>query len=56
MIDLQLQELDNRCSEKTKDLLICMAYFSPSDGFSSFDTTQLLNLAKFYPNEFQMKI
>ncbi|XP_057550558.1 uncharacterized protein LOC130828611 [Amaranthus tricolor] len=52
VIDLQLQELNNRFSEKTKDLLICMACFSPSDGFSSFDTKQLLNLAKFYPNEF----
>ncbi|XP_057529747.1 uncharacterized protein LOC130808284 [Amaranthus tricolor] len=52
VIDLQLQELDNRFSEKTKDMLICMACFSPSDGFSSFNTKQLLNLAKFCPNEF----
>ncbi|XP_057515164.1 uncharacterized protein LOC130796782 [Amaranthus tricolor] len=52
VIDLHLHELENRFSVKTKDLLMCMACFSPSDGFSSFDTKKLLNLAKFYPNEF----
>ncbi|CAO2820379.1 unnamed protein product [Amaranthus hypochondriacus] len=52
VIDLQLQELDDRFSEKTKDLLIYMSCFHPCDRFSSFDTNKLLELAKFYPNEF----
>ena len=52
VIDLQLQELENRFSEKNKDLLICMFWFHPCDRLSSFDTKKLLKLAKCYPNEF----
>ncbi|CAO2823885.1 unnamed protein product [Amaranthus hypochondriacus] len=39
-------------NEKTKDLLIYMSCFHPCDRFSSFETRKLLELAKFYPNEF----
>ena len=52
VIDLQLQELDNRFEEKTKELLICMSCFDPTNHFSSFDIPKLLQLAHFYEEEF----
>ncbi|XP_021732137.1 zinc finger MYM-type protein 1-like [Chenopodium quinoa] len=52
VIDLQLQELDNRFPEITKELLVCMSCLSPVDRFSKFDKEKLIKLAKFYPNEF----
>ncbi|XP_021768547.1 uncharacterized protein LOC110732825 [Chenopodium quinoa] len=52
VIDLQLQELENRFPEITKELLVCMSCLSPVDRFSKFDKEKLINLAKFYPNEF----
>ncbi|KAK9665781.1 hypothetical protein RND81_14G135800 [Saponaria officinalis] len=35
-----------------KQMLTCMACFSPDDVFASFDKDKLMTLAKFYPNEF----
>ncbi|XP_057250623.1 uncharacterized protein LOC104908187 [Beta vulgaris subsp. vulgaris] len=52
VIDLQLQELENRFPEISKELLVCMSCFNPTNRFSSFDKTKLIQLAKFYPNEF----
>ncbi|XP_021771454.1 zinc finger MYM-type protein 1-like [Chenopodium quinoa] len=52
VIDLQLQELENRFPEITKELLVCMSCLSPVDRFSKFDKEKLIKLAKFYPNEF----
>ncbi|XP_021839078.2 uncharacterized protein [Spinacia oleracea] len=52
VIDLQLQELENRFSEVTKDLLVCMSCFNLSNQFASFDKEKLIQLAKFYPNDF----
>ncbi|XP_010675119.3 uncharacterized protein LOC104891159 [Beta vulgaris subsp. vulgaris] len=52
VIDLQLQELENRFPEISKELLICMSCFNPTNRFSSFDKRKLIQLAKFYPNEF----
>ncbi|XP_021773509.1 uncharacterized protein LOC110737457 [Chenopodium quinoa] len=52
VIDLQLQELENRFPEITKELLVCMSCLSLVDRFSKFDKEKLIKLAKFYPNEF----
>nr|XP_023908720.1 zinc finger MYM-type protein 1-like [Quercus suber] len=52
VIDLQLQELNNRFSEVTTELLLCMACLNPSDSFLAFDIQKLTRLAKFYPSDF----
>ena len=52
VIDLQLQELENRFPEVSKELLICMSCFSPTNRFAAFDKSKLTRLAAFYPNEF----
>ncbi|GKC55929.1 zinc finger MYM-type protein 1-like protein [Tanacetum coccineum] len=52
IIDLQLQELNNRFNEVNSKLLMCMGSLSPLNCFSSFNSKQLITLAEFYPNEF----
>ncbi|XP_075665509.1 uncharacterized protein LOC142635194 [Castanea sativa] len=52
VIDMQLQELNNRFSEVNTDLLICMACLNPSNSFVAFDKEKLVHLAKFYPYDF----
>ena len=37
VIDLQLQELNNRFSKANTDLLLCMACLNPSNSFVTFD-------------------
>ena len=52
VIDMQLQELNNRFSEANTDLLLCMACLNPSNLFVAFDKEKLIRLAKFYPSDF----
>ncbi|XP_075649763.1 uncharacterized protein LOC142620249 [Castanea sativa] len=52
VIDLQLQELNNRFSEANADLLLCMACLNPSNSFVAFNRKKLIRLAKFYPSDF----
>ncbi|KAK8940884.1 hypothetical protein KSP39_PZI009869 [Platanthera zijinensis] len=52
VIDTQLQELNNRFTEITTELLLCMTCLSPMDSFSLFDKQKLIRLAEFYPFEF----
>ncbi|XP_030924980.1 uncharacterized protein LOC115952023 [Quercus lobata] len=52
VIDMQLQELNNRFSEANTDLLLCMACLNPRDSFVAFDKENLIRLAKFYPSDF----
>ncbi|KAJ8766109.1 hypothetical protein K2173_020625 [Erythroxylum novogranatense] len=52
VIDMQLQELNNRFDEVNTSLLLCMACLDPKDSFSAFDMDKLIELAKFYPSEF----
>ncbi|XP_050289230.1 uncharacterized protein LOC126727556 [Quercus robur] len=52
VIDMQLQELNNRFSEANTDLLLCMACLNPSNSFVAFDKEKLIRLAKFYPSDF----
>lgn len=51
VIDMQLQELNNRFNEVNTELL-CMSCLDPSNSFSAYDKRKLLRFAKFYPSEF----
>ncbi|XP_019186579.1 PREDICTED: uncharacterized protein LOC109181283 [Ipomoea nil] len=52
VLDLQLQELNNRFNEKNTELLLCVACFDPRNSFAMFDKDKLIRLAQFYPNNF----
>ncbi|XP_021758486.1 zinc finger MYM-type protein 1-like [Chenopodium quinoa] len=52
VIDLQLQELNNRFDEKNMELLICMSCLNPVNSFAAFDKKKLMRLAELYPEEF----
>ena len=52
VIDMQLQEFNNRFSEANIDLLLCMACLNPSNSFVTFDKEKLIRLAKFYSSDF----
>ena len=54
IIDMQLTELDDRFTETSIELLLCMACLNPSDSFSAFNKKKLLRLALFYPSEFSI--
>ena len=52
IIDLQLQELNNRFNEVTIELLIFVACLSPMDSFLAFDKKKLVRLAQLYLDDF----
>ena len=52
IIDIQLQELNDRFDEVNTDLLLCMACLSPNDTFLAFDKNRLIQFAKYYPEDF----
>ena len=52
VIDLQLQELNNRFNEGNTELLLCIACLSPYNTFSAFNKERLMLLASFYPTDF----
>lgn len=52
IIDLQLQELNDRFTELTTELLLCMSCLDPSDSFSAYDMDKVIRFASFYPSDF----
>ncbi|XP_057461111.1 uncharacterized protein LOC130751528 [Actinidia eriantha] len=52
VLDMQLQELNDRFTVTTTELLVCMACLSPANSFSAFDKQKLIRLTSFYPNDF----
>uniref|UniRef100_A0A7N1A5R8 HAT C-terminal dimerisation domain-containing protein n=1 Tax=Kalanchoe fedtschenkoi TaxID=63787 RepID=A0A7N1A5R8_KALFE len=52
VIDLQIQEFNNRFDEVNMELLICMACLNPTNSFAAFDQKKILRLAEFYPHDF----
>jgi hypothetical protein len=54
IIDMQLIELDDRFTETSMELLLCVACLSPNDSFSTFNKEKLVRLALFYPSEFSI--
>ncbi|KAL7235438.1 hypothetical protein ACSBR1_018852 [Camellia fascicularis] len=49
---MQLQELNNRFSEASTELLLCVACLNPNNSFCAFDKQKLIHLAEFYPSDF----
>jgi hypothetical protein len=54
IIDIHLNELDDRFTETSTELLLCVACLNPSDSFSTFNKKKLIRLALFYPNKFSI--
>ncbi|XP_061368801.1 uncharacterized protein LOC133311724 [Gastrolobium bilobum] len=54
VIDTQLQELDDRFSEVSSNLLECMACLNPCNSFSAFDKNKLCEFAGYYPSDFDL--
>nr|XP_016447447.1 PREDICTED: zinc finger MYM-type protein 1-like [Nicotiana tabacum] len=52
VIDVQLQELNDRFDVVSSDLLLGMASLNPVNSFANFDKGRIMTLAKYYPNEF----
>ncbi|XP_049391529.1 uncharacterized protein LOC125855927 [Solanum stenotomum] len=52
VIDLQLQELNNRFDVVTSDLLLGMASLNPLDSFANFSKSKIMKLAEYYKSEF----
>ncbi|KAI0497630.1 hypothetical protein KFK09_020863 [Dendrobium nobile] len=52
VVDMQLQELNNRFSESSAELLLCMSCLNPSDSFRAYDERKLICLAELYPSDF----
>ncbi|XP_060170419.1 uncharacterized protein LOC132601340 [Lycium barbarum] len=52
VIDLLLQELNNRFDTVSTDLLLGMACLHPAKSFGNFDKIKVMRLTEYYPNEF----
>ena len=52
VIDMQLQDLNNRFIETSTGLLLCVACLNQSNSFVSLDSKKLSRLAQFYPRDF----
>ncbi|KAK4734534.1 hypothetical protein R3W88_008795 [Solanum pinnatisectum] len=52
VIDVQLQELNDRFDVVSSDLLLGMGSLNPVNSFSNFDKCKIMTLAKCYPSEF----
>jgi hypothetical protein len=52
IIDMQLNELDDRFTKTSTKLLLYVACLNPSDFFSAFKKEKLIRLAFFYRNKF----
>ncbi|CAN1125912.1 Zinc finger MYM-type protein 1 [Linum perenne] len=52
VVDMQLQELNNRFDEVNCELLCSMACLSPKNSFGAFNKEKLMCIAAFYPDEF----
>ena len=50
--DMQLQELNDRFTEASIELLLCLARLHPDDLFSDFDKKEFICLAEFYLEDF----
>ena len=55
ILDMQLQELNNRFNKTNTELLLCLSYLSPNESFSAFDKQKLVRLTQFYPRDFSAR-
>lgn len=49
VVDMQIQELNDRFNEENTNLLLWLACLSHYDLFSDYDNKKLIEFAKFYP-------
>ncbi|XP_028551808.1 zinc finger MYM-type protein 1-like [Dendrobium catenatum] len=54
IIDMQLQELNNRFSEASTELLLCMSCLNSSNSFSAYNKEKLIRLAELYSVDFSI--
>ncbi|PKU77038.1 hypothetical protein MA16_Dca001644 [Dendrobium catenatum] len=54
VVDMQLQELNNRFSESSAELLLCMPYLNPSDSFRAYVEKKLICPAESYQSDFSI--
>ncbi|XP_020684073.1 zinc finger MYM-type protein 1-like [Dendrobium catenatum] len=54
VVDMQLQELNNRFSESSTELLLYVSCLNPSDSFHAYDERKLICLAELYPSDFSI--
>ncbi|XP_042432514.1 uncharacterized protein LOC122019071 [Zingiber officinale] len=54
VLDMMVQEMNNRFSESSTEVLTCIACLDPKDSFSQFDIGKLLLLAELYPEDFSL--
>nr|XP_027119566.1 uncharacterized protein LOC113736691 [Coffea arabica]XP_027121390.1 uncharacterized protein LOC113738403 [Coffea arabica] len=52
VVDLIIQEMNNRFSEVSTELLSCITCLDPKSSFSQFNVQKLLRLADLYPEDF----
>ncbi|XP_041995749.1 uncharacterized protein LOC121745871 [Salvia splendens] len=52
VVDLIIQEMNNRFSEASTDLLKCIACLDPRNSFSEFNEHQVIHIATLYPEDF----
>ncbi|XP_042032257.1 uncharacterized protein LOC121778942 [Salvia splendens] len=52
VVDLIIQEMNNRFSEANTDLLKCIACLDPRNSFSEFNEHQVIHIATLYPENF----
>nr|GEV76733.1 zinc finger MYM-type protein 1-like [Tanacetum cinerariifolium] len=52
VVDIQIQEFNDRFSEASTELLANMACLNPCDSFSQFNTSKLVRLSELYLNDF----
>jgi len=52
ILDMQIQEFNDRFDEVNTELLSCVASLSPIDSFHEFDQLKVLRLSEFYPQDF----
>ncbi|XP_022899434.1 zinc finger MYM-type protein 1-like [Olea europaea var. sylvestris] len=53
IIDMQIQELNDRFFEVNSDLLLCVACLCPDNSFSAFNKDKLIQLCEYYPKDFK---
>ncbi|XP_042012262.1 uncharacterized protein LOC121760696 [Salvia splendens] len=52
VVDLIIQEMNNRFSEASTDLLKCIVCLDPRNSFSEFNEHQVIHIATLYPEDF----
>ncbi|XP_074362582.1 uncharacterized protein LOC141702871 [Apium graveolens] len=52
VVDRISQEMENRFSESSTELLLCVAFLDPRNSFANFDLAKVIRLAELYPQEF----